>query len=100
MSGAAAVAGWFSLSALRRAEGLAGAWAAAAVSRLRVSELGDGRDHLPGHTQTADGLVSGDVASHQPEKRCQRYRTSASVGLGEFFGRQTAARPRHTTRCR
>ena len=75
------MAGWFSLSALRRAERLAGAWAAAAVCRLRVSELGDGRDNLPGHTQTADGLVSGDVGSHQPEERC-----ASAIGLQRVLG--------------
>jgi hypothetical protein len=39
ISGAAAVAGWFSLPALRRAEGLAGAWAAAAVCGYQSSVM-------------------------------------------------------------
>src|SRR6478736_388258 len=82
--GATAMAGWLSLPALRRPEGLAGAWAAAAVCRLRISKLGDGRDNLPRHTQTADGLVSGDVGSHQPEERCQRYRPPAGFGVGQL----------------
>src|SRR5437588_11084823 len=28
-------------------------------------------------------LVSGDVGRHQPEERCQRYRTAAGGGFGE-----------------
>src|SRR5687768_5016902 len=48
ISGAAAVAGWFSLPALRRTEDLASARGAAAMCGLRVSEFSDGRDHPPG----------------------------------------------------
>ena len=66
------------------AEGLAGAWASAAVFGLRISELGDGRNNLPGHTQAAHGLVSGDVGSHEPEERCQRHRTPAGAEVGEL----------------
>ena len=49
VSGSAAVAGWFSVSAVWRAGDLAGARGAAAVWGLRIPELGDGWDNLPGH---------------------------------------------------
>ena len=83
-SGAAAVAGWFSLPALRRTEDLASARGAAAMCGLRVSEFSDGRDHLPGHPETAHDLVSCDVGSHQPEERRQCHRTATRAGLGQL----------------
>ena len=49
VSGSVAVAGWFSVSAVWWAEDLAGARSAAAVWGLRIPELGDGWDNLPGH---------------------------------------------------
>jgi hypothetical protein len=46
--GPVAVAGWFSLSAVRWAEDLAAAWGSGAMCGLRLPEFGDGRDGLPG----------------------------------------------------
>ena len=64
---------WFSVSAMWRPEKLAGAWSPAAMRRVRATEFGNGRDDLPGHAQTADALVSGDVGRDEPEEWRQRH---------------------------
>ena len=59
---------------------------------LRIPELCDGEDDLPGHAQTADALVSGDVGCDEPEERCQRHRDPAGVGLRQLrYGLDLAA---------
>jgi hypothetical protein len=82
--GAAPVAGWVSLSALRWAENVAVGRTVAAVLGLQLSEFCDGRDDLSGHAQTPDPLVPGDVGPHQPKERGQRYRAPAGAGLGQL----------------
>jgi len=67
-----------------RAEELAGAGDSVAVRWLRAPELGDGGDDLPGHAQTTDALVSGDVGCYEPEERCQRHGYSEGVGPGQL----------------
>jgi hypothetical protein len=78
------MAGWLSVPAVWRAKDLASALGAAAMHGLRVSELGDRRDNLPGHAETAHGLVPGDVGRHQPKERRQCYRTATGAWLGEL----------------
>src|SRR5215467_2671514 len=75
-----------------RAEELAGAGGSAAMRWLRAPELSDSGDDLPGHSQTADALVSGDVGCHEPEERCQCHRDPEGVGLGQLrYGLDLAA---------
>ena len=50
------------MPSMRWAEELAGAGDSAAMRRLWASESRDSRGDLPGHLQTDDALVSGDVA--------------------------------------
>lgn len=84
VSDPAAVAGRFSVPAVRRAKELAATWGSAAMRGLRLPELGDGRDDFPGYSQAAVTLVPGDVGGHQPEERCQRNWTATSAGLGKL----------------
>src|SRR5438477_12475817 len=51
---------------------------------LRASELGDGRDNLPGHTQTAHGLVPGEVGSHEPKNGASAIGLQRVLGLGSY----------------
>ena len=51
---------------------------------LQLPKFGDRGDDFPGHPQTADALVPGDVGRHQPEERRQRHWTATSAGLGEL----------------
>jgi hypothetical protein len=78
------VARRFSLPPLRRAENLAVAWGAAAVRGLRLSDLRDRWDDFPGHPQTADALVSGDLVGYEPEDRRQRHAAATGLGAGEL----------------
>lgn len=68
---------------LRWTKELAGARVSAAMWGLPVSELGDGRDNLPRHTQAPYGLVPGDVGRHAP-KGHQCYQVAADAGLGKL----------------
>ena len=82
--GPAAMAGWLSLSAVRRIEGVARPHGAFAVRRLRPPDLGDRGDDLSGHADTADDLVPRDVVRDKPEDRHQCAGLAARAGLGSY----------------
>lgn len=79
-----ALAGRFSVPALRRRSLLAGAGGAAGMRRLWPPNLSDRRDSFPRHAQAAGGLVSSDVLRYHPEERRQCPWTATSAGLGEL----------------
>ena len=49
---------------------------------LRVSEFGNGRHHLPGHSEAARGLVSGDVGSQK--NGASAIGLQRELGLGSY----------------
>ncbi len=80
----APLAGWLSLSALWRAEGLAGIRRFATVFGLQLSKLGDGRDDLSGHPQASDTMVPGSVVCDQREERRERPGPATGAGTEEL----------------
>jgi hypothetical protein len=51
---------------------------------LRVSELGDGRNHLPGHPEAARPLVSGDWAVTSQKHGVSAIGLQRKLGLGSY----------------
>ena len=68
--GPAAMAGWLPLSTLWRWAVVAGARGAVGVRGLRLPNLSDSGNDLPGHPDPVAHLVSGDVVGDHPEERC------------------------------
>ena len=68
--------------ALRGEQNLAVAIRALAVRRLRTTGFGNGGNDFPGHPDTVDGLVPGDVVDDESEEWDQRPGTAAGSGLG------------------
>jgi hypothetical protein len=69
---------------LRPEQGLAAAFRALSVLRLRASGVSYSRNRLSGHADAVDGLVPGHVVDYQPEERGQRVWPSAGAGLGQL----------------
>ena len=53
------------------------------MCRLWISDIGEGRDHIPGHEDTVAGLVPGDVVGNDSEERRQCFGAAARIGLEE-----------------
>ena len=51
---------------------------------LRRADFGDGRNHLPGHTNSLAGLVSRHVVGDDAKERRQCVGAAASVGSEEL----------------
>src|SRR5260370_17564384 len=85
------MAGGFSLPALRRRSRLAGAVGADALPTVWSPDVGDGGHHLPGHTQTAGGLVSGHVLGGESEERSQCLGAAEGAGAGQLQDRVDVA---------
>jgi hypothetical protein len=82
--GPATMAERLPLSSVRWAQELAGGRRSAAMFRLQLPKFGNGWDDFPGHPETADALVPGDVGNHQPEERRQCHRTPTGAGVGQL----------------
>ena len=67
---------------------MAGARHASGVRWLRVSDVGDGGDYIPGYADSFSSLVPGDVVGDHAEEWRQRPGTTAGIGL-------EACNPRH-----
>ncbi len=80
----ASMARRLSLPALRLRSLLAGTVGAYAVPGVWSSDIGDGGDDFPRHTQTAGGLVPGHVLVGEPEERGQCPGVAESVGVGQL----------------
>ena len=52
-----------------------------AVCWMRLSNLGDGRDDISGHSYLAAIVVPGDVVGHDPEEWGRCLGIAASLGL-------------------
>ena len=57
---------------------------AAGMRQLRTSDIGNGGNHFPRHTQAPGLVVSHDVVGDQPEERRQRSGSPTSAGIGKL----------------
>src|SRR5665213_1568716 len=80
VAGAASLAGGVPLPALRRGQVVAGTRDVTGVHGLWIPDFGNGRDHIPGHTDALGCLVPGDVVDDDSEERRQCPGPAAGVG--------------------
>jgi len=82
--GPVAMAEWFSLPTLRCGPVVASARRAAGVRGLRLPNVSDSRDDLPGYEDPFAGLVPRHVVGYHSEERCQRLGTATSARAEEL----------------
>ena len=63
---------------------MAGGQEVGGVLLLRMPDVGDRGDDLPGHQETVVRMVSGHMADHKPEIRGQRTRAAARAWLWQL----------------
>lgn len=72
------------MSAMQRAEELAGLSRSFAVLRLQLSKFGDGGNDFSGYPKAAEALVSSGLVGHQPEERRKRHGSATGTGAEEL----------------